>query len=468
MLTTAHGSDPEGGYLYWCTPPNNIVPRQTSYYLPIYDPPTYPVNIFNIGNVVAGTNDGYRNGFRLLYLESGQSDLPEDMICPLLHPDDAPSLDDFVGLPVVAYNNYKEASVWQIVTAKTGDGQSPNVYYFELQKSSDSNLAKLWRKVFVTSEPDTSTLDYDYSASNPQADAGSGTPVFLAFTNSNGQTQFVYFGHITNGSTVALGPSYLQYHGDIITALNHLNSYHGYSGSNYLPRYITGSTWGTLTSGLQAYWKLIEANSSRANSVNSSYTLNQTASIGNTWGRLYRYSGDFEHNHTLRTDQTTAFEGNVTIAAWCFIRDFSYSNLGLVTKDDSSDRQWALRNTGYPDCKFVFSINGSSSTVVQSAYAAPGKWHFVLAWYNSSNQTINLRVGTPDDSGALGSTVTTNTGTSMNSGEARVCVGGYDASSNYPWWGRIGPVAIWNRVLSSAEQEALWNGSDGSTYPMVG
>ena len=180
LLMTVHGNDPGNGTLQWCTPPNIIDTRTTA--AEQTNPPTY-VDINGLGG-----------GFRLRLLAAGQPDMPEDMICPLLNPSDAPNL---IGAPVIAYNNYREATCWEIVTTESSGAYS-------LKRPTNASLSKVWRRFNNTSDPNTNTLDHENSASAPGDDAGSGTPMFLVFTNSAGQTQFVYFGHVTQGTALVL------------------------------------------------------------------------------------------------------------------------------------------------------------------------------------------------------------------------------------------------------------------------
>jgi hypothetical protein len=49
---------------------------------------------------------------------------------------------------------------------------------------------------------------------------------------------------------------------------------------------------------------------------------------------------------------------------------------------------------------------------------------------------------------------------------AQTLVGAYDHPTyRYPWDGRIGPLAIWNRVLSTSEQNDIWSYGAGAAYP---
>jgi hypothetical protein len=79
----------------------------------------------------------------------------------------------------------------------------------------------------------------------PGADTGSGSPVFLAITNSVNQTDLVYFGHVTNrdiNTHEVFGPSYFNCHTAILNAINQLNAAHPGTG-NYQPTYVANGQW---------------------------------------------------------------------------------------------------------------------------------------------------------------------------------------------------------------------------------
>jgi hypothetical protein len=201
----------------------------------------------------------------------------------------------------------------------------------------------------------------------------------------------------------------------------------------------------SLQNGLVSYWKLTEASGTRTDS-HGNYTLSQVGTVGQTWGHVYSYAADYyleDGGEYLQTDETTAFEGTITISAWCFVRDWNHNFLSLATKRGPNGHQWELlwsRGTG--TSTFRFAINADQNTRDDGAL-----------------KTTNIRLN--------GQPVTTlNTGVSMSGGEEPVRIGGY-VDSAFSWCGRIGPFAIWQRILTIPEQDAVYNNGAGATYPFL-
>ena len=245
-----------------------------------------------------------------------------------------------------------------------------------------------------------------------------------------------------------------------MSAVTTLNNTAGVDDSNpyYRPRYITDSTWGTLTNGLVSYWKLNETSGSRADS-HSSHAMNEwNASVGSSSGLLYRFVADFpaqQNAALLNDDSAFDFSGNITISAWFVLRDYVLYTSVLISKGGLG---LAIRQDGG---QLGFQINGVPATIAYSPFVSAGEWHHVLAWWDASNRTTNIRI---DNWPAH----------TVSCDEDRITVtsplyiGGLGDVGSLPWYGRIGPVAIWNRLLTTQEQNAAYNGGDGCTYPMVG
>jgi hypothetical protein len=238
-------------------------------------------------------------------------------------------------------------------------------------------------------------LDYFNTASSPQPDGGSGSPFFLVFTNSVGQTQFVYFGHLVTASDLidgvyygAVGPSYKHYYNAIREAVNTLNaSSQGGNGRNLQPITVTDTEWSSsLMNGLVSYWKMNETSGTRLAS-HGSYILGMGGGpgtpIGSTYGYVYPIAADLfvENNRYFLVygEPDFGFPGSITISVWFLLRDYSPLFSALVTKDRVafSSRDWAIdHNNGY----LRFYINGDGATVVQSPFIEAGYWHHALVW----------------------------------------------------------------------------------------
>jgi hypothetical protein len=117
--------------------------------------------------------------------------------------------------------------------------------------------------------------------------------------------------------------------------------------------------------------------------------------------------------------------------------------------------EWAIEwRHDPPYSRFRFSIH--TYHTVDSPYAEAAIWHHVLAWHDFARHTSYIR---------------------LNGGETISFEGGWINDYGYPinvgslgnqnptWCGRIGPIAIWNRVLLPQEQNDVWSDGAGAAYP---
>jgi hypothetical protein len=377
-------------------------------------------------------------------------------------------MPSLAGVPVVCYNNYKEATVWEIVTE---NASILDYNYFHITKPTDPDplnptLTKLWRP-FVFTDSLYGSVDYDGSASAPQKDAGSGSPLFLVFTNSAGQSQFVYFGSVVapddldNGVYYgAIGPSYKAYYSAIRAAVNTLNADpKGGNGRDLQPVVVANTQWSSsLMNGLVAYWKMDESGGSRADSHGGN-NLTQTGTVGQTSGKVYPYAADFyreDGGEYLQSGYGVPVGRTVTVSAWCFGRDWNHTVMPLVSKTIADiNPEWAIEwRHDPPYSRFRFSIH--TYHAVDSPYAEAGVWHHVLAWHDLAHGTSHIRLN--------GGVTISFEGGWINDFGYPINVGSL-GNQNLTWCGHIGPVAIWNRVLLPEEQNDVWNYGAGAVYP---
>ena len=94
---------------------------------------------------------------------------------------------------------------------------------------------------------------------------------------------------------------------------------------------------------------------------------------------------------------------------------------------------------------------------VESTEATTGQWHHVLAWHDppEAKTYISINDGSPQ---YVENQFFYNMG-------YPVCIGSNMPTEYMSWNGRIGPVAIWDRVLTPGERQAVYNNGNGATYP---
>jgi hypothetical protein len=288
------------------------------------------------------------------------SDIPLDLVCPLLNPNDLPT--NLVSVPVVAYNHFREIVCFEItdqaefLSCELG-GYGTRV---KVAKPSHTLLAKVFRHTNLTG-PDGS---------------GSGTPLFLVFQNSSGQRRFVYYGHLTNTSTPSppnvhsSGPHFFNNYGAIINACKALNTANGFAQDAYLPTYVTDSYWpSSLQNGLVSYWKMNEGSGTRNDSHGTNH-LTQTGNVLTNTGKVYSLAADLDSAKTLET-YNVSLPGSITVSVWCYVD--SNQSYALMSKGDwNTGTDWSIAWLDDTPRRFRFSIGNAD--VDLSWFSV--KWNF--------------------------------------------------------------------------------------------
>ena len=312
VLCTEHGNDPPN---YW---QGLQIPKRDSTVItrfPCGNDPTVNGARRFVASSPNCMNFAYGQGWRVIMVSE---DMPDDLITPIIDPADMCPLGDLIGKYVVSTNHWNEITSLEIVSASEQSGLCER---FRLKAPTNTDLAKVCRP-----------FGFDNPNLPPTGYAGSGSPIFMVFTNSYGQSRFVYFGHATNiDSTppqspwICYGPPYFwtgSYEGyaKIKEACQNLNVSNGFSQNAYLPEKLTDAYWpSTLQSGLVSYWKLDESSGNRADSHGSNSLSVQYAPVGQGSGKVYTYAANFDTGGYLKTGNLPIPSGSVTISAWCYV-----------------------------------------------------------------------------------------------------------------------------------------------------
>jgi hypothetical protein len=233
----------------------------------------------------------------------------------------------------------------------------------------------------------------------------------------------------------------------------------------------------TLNNNIVAYWKFDETGIvDRAPSVGTITLTNLPVPgvVGPTSGTGKINNGvDFEDVSAVYFENgpdpaAVDFSGtqSFTIAAWAQTESQGQRRTIICKYDAGGNAQWYLqyRNT---DDHWIFGIstNGTAETEIDSdnqGAIADATWYFIVGWYNSADNTINMRVGTGSTLQAADTPVGISAAGLFNS--TSVLRVGRLTSAGY-FDGLIDEIGIWNRVLTSAEIVELFNGGTGKSYP---
>ena len=212
---------------------------------------------------------------------------------------------------------------------------------------------------------------------------------------------------------------------------------------------------GTIT----AFWKLDEAtgadnrvdsggNAQDLDQVVSQTSTNSVISLGASWG-----SGSGEY--MVKTDSAALSCGDIdfTIAAWML--KYDGNPRGAINKGGLGSAaviEYGLYTDGN-SWKFAVS-NGSTVTTVVSAAVSNGVWYYVVAWHDSTANTINIQVnnGTPVSAAHT-------VGCQDSTGDFTVG----RAADGYQFNGALDEILFSKSILSDATKTYLYNAGAGRT-----
>ncbi len=218
-----------------------------------------------------------------------------------------------------------------------------------------------------------------------------------------------------------------------------------------------------LSDGLVGYWKMDETSGTRADSSGNGNTLTDNNTVTSNPGK-FGNAGQFTNANSESlslADNTTLSTGDIdfTVSAWVYAD--SLDSRVIVAKqsaDAAGEYQLAYVTAGGLN-KFRFLLPATSESVAATvpSPANTGTWYFVVAWHDSTANTINIQV----DNGTI---YTTSSVTAPSDTNATFRIGAGASSGDaaaYFWDGRIDEVRVYKRLLSSKERTDLYNWAPG-------
>jgi hypothetical protein len=221
-----------------------------------------------------------------------------------------------------------------------------------------------------------------------------------------------------------------------------------------------------LYSALISYWKLDELSGNAAD-AHGSNTLTDTNTVTAGTG-LFSQARDFEATNTeyLTINDNATFQigdTDLTIQAWVKAESLSgVQDNTILSKFATNEKEYYI---AYEDTaqRFFFSISndGSTDTIVTAnnlGAPATGTWYHILAWIDTANNQIAIQInqGTAD-------TASFTTRVYHSAAPFRIGASG-QTGNEAPWDGLIDEVAIWKRLLTTAEKTRLYNSGQGLAY----
>jgi hypothetical protein len=217
---------------------------------------------------------------------------------------------------------------------------------------------------------------------------------------------------------------------------------------------FAGEWLDTIDPNLVANWKLDEVTGLTAYD-SSGYDNNGTL-VGNPTWTAGEISGDAalrfgDANDYVDCGNKSIFNltQQITVSAWVDINMVPRDWTAIITKGDSA---WRL-STAWSEKRFHFAVTGPPdwNSVSGATTVASGEWHHVCGTFDGSTIRIYLD-GVEDGNTAYSGPITTNSYNVFIGGNAEFPDQGYRS-----WDGLIDDVRIYDRLLTAAEVQDLFN-----------
>lgn len=168
-----------------------------------------------------------------------------------------------------------------------------------------------------------------------------------------------------------------------------------------------------------------------------------------TTHKLGTHSGSFDGSTSteITDDERLDLTSAGTIACW--VKTTTTSNSAFVDKNVSG-QGWNLLI--YSN---VVLFQNNASSYFGTTDIHDGDWHFIVARWNGTTASIWVDGSEEENTPQVGAL-------SDNNNDMRI---GKDQNGNYQYTGLIDEIGLWDRYLSDAEIEDLWNDGDGNPYP---
>jgi hypothetical protein len=281
----------------------------------------------------------------------------------------------------------------------------------------------------------------------------SGSPIGdLPVDPTNQTSSNLYYTYTTNGT---------QYE---VTAILESQKYKTQFGTSYpitdYPEVIAQGSNLTLSelfnpSGIVGYWPLNEGSGTIAydqSGNGNNGTWNGSTSTNGTYytgGKVGSYAGNFNGSNDYisipnAAQTTSAFSASV----WANIPGLSfYYIFDKWSYSAGNYRSWSLDITGDSVEWRASSAGTDTSTASVSDYPLPAGWNYIVGTYNGTNIYLYVN-GALISSAPLSSVISTT---------QPVYIGGGDDGTAGRLIGSVDDPRIYNRALSSAEVQALYN-----------
>lgn len=230
----------------------------------------------------------------------------------------------------------------------------------------------------------------------------------------------------------------------------------------------TLDTNSSLSTNLQAYWKLDEPSGDRFSQVGSNTLTDSNNTLSIVGIRNQAANFVVANTNLLYISSANILNtssSNFSVSGWVYQNTFRDGQFIQQGWDTNTNVNFSVLLVNNRDVLFRVTSNGtvaSSVSVTASASWNTGSWFNIIAWH-SNNSHIGLSVNNVVTTAAY-------TGTNFMSSAGFLSIGNEITTGlNYPnitntLDGRIDEVGLWNKVLTAQERSDLYGGGTGNTY----
>lgn len=216
-----------------------------------------------------------------------------------------------------------------------------------------------------------------------------------------------------------------------------------------------------ITDNLKAYWKMDEASGNIVDIHNShtgtptgTPTYGQTGKLGNAI-LLTKATPDY---FTVPDHADLTLSASMTIAVW--VKPATTGGYILDKGVWGQDGYILVANVGGSDLDFYTKQSGAYQRSNSTTAIASGSWSYLMVIVSAGTAKLyinNTEVSYDNH----------NTHTAPADGATSLLIGKYQGNSTSNFDGVFDDLALWNRALSDAERNALWNSGSGLAYPFT-
>jgi hypothetical protein len=220
----------------------------------------------------------------------------------------------------------------------------------------------------------------------------------------------------------------------------------------------------SLLTGLLSHWSLDEASGNRADSVGG-ITLTDNGGVGSATGKLDG-AADFIADTSVFLEKENASalslgDTDWTWSAWVYFDSLSGFPM-VLAKHWNGGVEYELFQTSNSLTWRVAS--GVTNYAVVAGSLSTGTWYHIVWGHDAANDLVFIRV----NNGTRNTTTTGGAPANQYGDNGSFALGVRGNAHTFPLDGRIDQVDLWGRVLTTGEEDALWNSGNGLAFASYG